>query len=1006
MIRRLLLVILTTPAVVLGTGMADYNRAWMLWNDGRRTEAIEAAKAIIASDPAYYRAYNLIAEASADERHPEAARAYFRGLARADGSNPWPFYGLGRLEAYLGNGGGALLYSADCVKKPGDAWPCYFQLGIASKTERDLVRGLPRGANRAFVLLARAGFCQRERRFAGFGQTAREGLELARQQDRTELQAFFHELMGQVHEPTNLKHLEGLAHYEEAYRIFAAAADWESEERATLSIIGALTETGQLSAAEKRIETFQADARDHFGVGSQAEVLGNSASIRMRTGDVDGALGLLMEQEGLLEMLRRPVDWLLLRIGSIYERKGNFEVALTYMQRSYALADSDRQRAFVLRSIGVLYGDHGDYSNALKFGQDSVDRFQKLKMSWQAGAGMGNLADIHAKLGDFETAARLLHQALQSAYRQNDAGEEQGCLASLGDLYLQMGKPGEALGYLRKAEALAPQTSYESARVDTLLTIAAAHRQMGSMDKSVRYARNGLAAARAAANGAQEARALIELAATQFGTGAVREAEAGFQEALGVAEKTGTPDEIVAARRGLAEVFVKTARLAAAAIQLEAAVDRLEMVRSSAPGPELRSSFLSQNWRSYEDLVYVLATLHEDRKAFDYSERGRARAFLDVLARGASGAPVDLNSAEGSLRGKKEVLLDYMLGERESYLWAISGQGTRMVRLPGRARIVSMVEAFRASITSPDRVGGSGYKELARTLYVTLCAPAADLLKDARQWIVVPDAELYYLPFEALIGAQGRFLVEDAAIVYAPSPSSLGLLKRSRLHDSRMEMIAFGAPELPGAAGSGNAENLRGVYERAGFRFPALPHAREELREIALVFPADKTKVLVGAEASGVAVKSAKLADYKRLHFATHTIFDERSPERTGIVLTPVGNDDGIVRARDILKLRLDADIVVLSACQSGIGKLVRGEGIAGLSQAFVYAGAERVVVSSWEVNDLATSDLMKEFYAGLSRNVTPGEALQQAKLAMIRSGAPAYRNPYYWASFVLIGTF
>jgi CHAT domain-containing protein len=430
------------------------------------------------------------------------------------------------------------------------------------------------------------------------------------------------------------------------------------------------------------------------------------------------------------------------------------------------------------------------------------------------------------------------------------------------------------------------------------------------------------------------------------------------------------------------------------------------MVRGSAPGPELRSSFLSQNWRSYEDLVYVLATLHEDRKAFDYSERGRARAFLDVLARGAAGSPVDLNTAERSLRGSKEVLLDYMLGERESYLWAISGQGTRMVRLPGRARIVSMVEAFRASITSPDRVGGSEYKDLARALYATLCAPAADLLKDARQLIVVPDGELYYLPFEALIGAQGRFLVEDTAIVYAPSASSLGLLKRSRPHDSRLEMIAFGAPELPEMAGAGTAVNLRGVYERAGFRFPALPHAREELREIARVFPVDKTKVLVGAEASGVAVKSARLADYKRLHFATHTIFDERSPERTGIVLTPVGSDDGILRARDILKLRLDADIVVLSACQSGLGKLVRGEGIAGLSQAFLYAGAERVVVSSWEVNDLATSDLMKEFYAGLSRNVAPGEALQQAKLWMIRSGAPAYRNPYYWASFVMVGTF
>ena len=1004
MIRRLLFVIFAAPGIMQATEMMDYNRAWMLWNDGRRVEAIEAAKAIIASDPAYYRAYSLIARASVEERHPEMAQAYFRGLARNDASNPWPFYGLGTIEDYRGKQTEELLYFGDCVKRSADAWPCYFPFGSLSGTER---RGLRRDADRVCILLARAGSYTGQRRFAEFSQSAREGLELARRQDKAELQGFLHELMGQIHAPTNREHLEGLAHYEEAYTIWARLDDWESQERVMSEVVMTLTETRQFGAAQERIDKFRTDAKGHTGLTSEANLLRSMSDIRLGLGDLEGGLAMLVEQAKLYEKLqqfRRERE--LLRIGSLYGRKGDFDTALSYLQRAYSLSERDSDRAFALRSMGVLYGDHGDYSNALKFGQKSVDLFQKLKMPWQAGAGIGNLADIHAKLGDFETAAKLLHQALQSAYRHNDAGEEQGCLASLGDVYLRMGRPAEALVYLRKAEALASQTSYESARVDTLLSIAATYRQMGRMDLSVRYARDGLAAARVAANGTQEARALIELAATQFVMGATREAETGFQEALGVAEKSGTPDETVAAHRGLAEVFVKTGRLPAAAVQLEAAVERLEMVRGSAPGPELRSSFLSQNWRAYEDLVYVLASLHEDRKAFDYSERGRARAFLDVLARGAAGSPVDLSTAERSLRGGKQVLLDYMLGERESYLWAISGQGTRMVRLPGRARIVSMVEAFRASITSPDRVGGSEYKDLARALYATLCAPAADLLKDVHQMIVVPDGELYYLPFEALIGAQGRFLVEDMAIVYAPSASSLGLLKRSHPHDSRLEMIAFGAPELPEMAGAGNGANLRGVYERAGFRFPALPHAREELMQIAQAFPAGTTRVLVGAEASGVAVKSAKLVDYKRLHFATHTIFDERSPERTGIVLTPVGNDDGILRARDILKLRLDADIVVLSACQSGLGKLVRGEGIAGLSQAFLYAGAERVVVSSWEVNDLATSDLMKEFYARMGRNVVPGEALRQAKLSMIGSGAPAYRHPYYWASFVMVGTF
>ena len=262
-------------------------------------------------------------------------------------------------------------------------------------------------------------------------------------------------------------------------------------------------------------------------------------------------------------------------------------------------------------------------------------------------------------------------------------------LAALGELFLQMDRPKDALVYLRKAEALSLKTSYEAARVNTLLSLAGTSRQMGHLDQSVRYAREALASARAAANGAQQARALIELAAARLGTGAMLAAEAGFREALGVAEKSGTP------RRKLSPPIVvwlrfssKTGRLPVAAEQLEKAVDRLEVIRGSAPGPELRSSFLSQNWRSYEDLVYVLVALHQDRKAFGYSERGRARSFLDVLAGRVGGSPtrqaqpVDLNTIEESLRATKETLLDYMLGERESYLWVISGQGTRMVRLP------------------------------------------------------------------------------------------------------------------------------------------------------------------------------------------------------------------------------------------------------------------------------------------------------------------------------------
>jgi CHAT domain-containing protein len=188
-------------------------------------------------------------------------------------------------------------------------------------------------------------------------------------------------------------------------------------------------------------------------------------------------------------------------------------------------------------------------------------------------------------------------------------------------------------------------------------------------------------------------------------------------------------------------------------------------------------------------------------------------------------------------------------------------------------------------------------------------------------------SELYYLPFEALIDSRQHFLVETSAIAYAPSPSPPGLLKRDHPNDGRWELAGIGAPALPEASSPADDQTIRGVYERAGFRFPPLPHAAEELTQIAGMFPAGQSKLWLGNQATAVIVRTAKLSDYRRIHFATHTVFDERSPERTGIVLTPAPKDVGILRPRDILKLHLDADLVVLSACQTGLGKLVRGGG-------------------------------------------------------------------------------
>jgi CHAT domain-containing protein len=202
-------------------------------------------------------------------------------------------------------------------------------------------------------------------------------------------------------------------------------------------------------------------------------------------------------------------------------------------------------------------------------------------------------------------------------------------------------------------------------------------------------------------------------------------------------------------------------------------------------------------------------------------------------------------------------------------------------------------------------------------------------------------------------------------------------------------------------------EIVRGVYQQtAGIQFYSLPMTRNEVLGIGQLFRPDHRKLCLGLQASEAALKQEKLTDYRRIHFATHSVIDEEVPAMSGVVLSLVntGDEDGVLRMNKIFNLDFDADLVVLSACQTGLGKLMRGEGMVGLTRAFMYAGSPRVVVSLWQVNDMATPAFMKAFYRRLTQGDTATAALRRAKLAMLRSDIPAYHHPYFWAPFVLVG--
>ena len=370
---------------------------------------------------------------------------------------------------------------------------------------------------------------------------------------------------------------------------------------------------------------------------------------------------------------------------------------------------------------------------------------------------------------------------------------------------------------------------------------------------------------------------------------------------------------------------------------------------------------------------------------------------------------LDRDRIQREILGQDTALIEFALGEKQSYVWVLTPRGGVSAVLPPREQIKQHVEEYRKELaqrpsaltvrTALTRVDALGAK-----LYRDLLAPIESALRDSQRLIIVPDGILAYLPFETL-GGEKR-LIERFAVSYSPSASVLATLRgRSREGSPpTKELLAFGDAVYSPAGAPGRS--ARGQSSERGLDLTQLPHTRTEVTSIRSLFSTGASRVYMGAEAREDTVKSEPLDPYRFIHFAVHGLYDEEKPERSGIALSvnPDSREDGILQVREIMRLRLRAEMVTLSACQTGLGKLLDGEGVVGMSRAFLYAGSNSVLTSLWNVNDASTAELMRLVYRDLARGLRRDDALRAAKLQLIRGPQSTWRHPYYWASFVLLG--
>jgi CHAT domain-containing protein len=430
-------------------------------------------------------------------------------------------------------------------------------------------------------------------------------------------------------------------------------------------------------------------------------------------------------------------------------------------------------------------------------------------------------------------------------------------------------------------------------------------------------------------------------------------------------------------------------------ISLEAQkeINRIQLALLHNTSRDERESLLDQLFRMEQRLSPVRRTSYPLGSASDRQK------------------PVPLHTLQASLR-PDEMLLEYVLGETQSYCLQITRAGAAVVVLPAsRRRIEDLVDEYLATVRSkqPEIV-------VAKELFSLLLQPVIgdESRTRATRLIIVPDGKLHLVPFDALVDENGKYVLESHIVTYAPSATVLHLLRQSHSTDKlAMSFLGVGDVIYPRRAvvtanASGKTITKQNTpadfFDLEGVAFPELPGSRQEVVSVAGLMTGEK-RVLLGKDATEAEFKALQLANFRLIHLAVHGLGNSEFPDRAALVLgsSPNAGQDGLLQVREIRDLPLRADLVTLSACDTGNGKLLGEEGIASLERAFLLAGAKSVIASLWTADDTYTIALMNRLYEHLTAGLDKGTALRQAKLDLLQQfGEQAL--PLYWAGFTLAG--
>jgi CHAT domain-containing protein len=855
---------------------------------------------------------------------------------------------------------------------------------------------------------------------------------------------------------------KAVEHQQQALAIWRQLGDQRGQAQALVALGYYHSDLGEPTKAREFYEQALRLSRGIHDLEGEALTLIAEGFLMARIGETQESLGAFGAARSLAERIGDRTS--LARVsggtGLLYFGLGDHEKALEHYLQAAELFELGQERwgiAEVKVALGRIYHALGDDKQALDYLHESLALFKALSMPRLEALALTDVGLVYSSLKDSKNAVSSYEQALKLTRKGQDQRYEAYTLNYLGRVYEDLKESERALAQYRRALPLNHVAGDQAGEVLTLYNIAHVERNRGNLAEAQRQIE-------ASTSIAESLRANIssqDLKASYFAT--VRQAYELYVDLLMQRHKA-SPGEGFASKafaiseKARARSFLES--LHESQTNIREGVDPALLARERSLNETLNAKAERQmQLLASKDKVEAEKVAKEiNSLTIEYAEvRDQIRATSPHYAALTLPQPLTLIEVQQRVLDDDSVLLEYALGDERSYVWAVTRKDVSSFELPPRAEIETAARGVYELLVGYQALPGEPLEQRRQREATTddlLPAKTASLSKlllgpvigklERRRLVIVPDGALQYIPFQVLTipetnpgdepqsGSEwNQLLIKNHEIVNELSASTLGLLLNEsaarKLAPNTVAVLAdpvfeVDDPRVSRAKGEVHEQTAASLEVRKalrdmrdvgispdGVQIPRLFASREEAESIIASAQWGTGLKFLDFDASRERVMGSELARYRIVHFATHGVINNEHPELSGIVLSLFdrqGNpQDGFLRLHDIYNLHLPADLVVLSACSSGLGRDVKGEGLIGLTRGFMYAGASGVVASLWKVDDDATAELMKYFYEAMfTKGLSPSAALRDSQLTLSRQ--KRWQAPYYWAGFVIQGQY